>query len=531
MIYQIFVDRFNDGDSSNNHGNTRGTYSPANPGAFHGGDLEGIRQKLDYIKGMGFNGIWLTPIVENVNSYHGYGAYNWYNVDPNFGTMTKAKQLVDEANAMGIAIYFDMVVNHCGDLINSSGSGYPSYKTPPASYTLKWRNSLHYPAPFNQLSYFHAQGNIGNYVDPEQKLGELSGLDDLQTETQYVRDNMFSIWQYWMQQTGVSGFRIDTVKHVDVAFFEDFLPRLKAESITEGAQNFYTFGEIYGGDDTSMSTYLGTMNGGPYKLDGALDFQFYYQTNGVFATANQPPKNLINRMLNRATALPLHNLKMPNWLDSHDQRRFLNLAADNAGSGPAERLRRLDLALVFLFTAPGPPILYYGTEQDFSGGTDPYDREDMFAGQFKSPGLSGSSFITTSPRYILVSELGTARAASAALRRGTMVSRHGATAGPGVLCFSRIYNNEEVIVSMNTSTSSVTQGTFTSTFPEGTVLKDYFAPANTITIGASGNFPQVTLAGQEFHLWEANGGMMTPTQSPTPSPSLTASLTATPMET
>ncbi len=501
IIYQIFIDRFNNGDPANDNGNPRGTFNPFGARDFHGGDLEGIRQKLAYIKGMGFNAIWITPFVENVRDYHGYAAYDWFKVDPNFGDIAKLQQLVNEANAMGIAFYFDLVAGHQGDLIDSTDPGWPTYLPPPDTYNLRWNSGLRYPPPFDSLSYFHAQGQISSFVPPIQELGELASLDDLKTDTQFVRDEMFNIWSFWMQQTNVSGFRVDTVKHVDVGFWEDFLPRMRDEATTLGKQNFYTFGEIFGADPNFMSTYIGTVAGEPYKFDGALDFLFYGRGQNVFARRDAPTWWMISGLDDREATLPGHHLKMPNFLDNHDVSRFMNVAAGRAGFGLADQLRRLEIGLTFLYTAPGPPVVYYGTEQAFDGGGDPQNREDMWDGEFEFGPSLGDNFDQSSLQYQFISRLGLIRNTLAPLRRGDTSWLYFDVDGPGLLAFTRDYLGERVLVILNNDWNQKTLPQIFLPGLENEILVDALNPNALMQIDARGYLTTRTVAGQSAQIW------------------------------
>ncbi|MBI1290737.1 hypothetical protein GC173_05780 [bacterium] len=512
IIYQVFIDRFDNGTSANDRGNPRGNFNPTGPTSFHGGDIEGIRRRLPYIRSLGANGIWMTPFVENVDSYHGYAAFNWYNVDPNFGTLEELRQMIVEANDLGIAVYFDMVAGHMGDRIRSSSSGYPSYLPPPDEYTLRWRSGVRYPAPFDQLSYFHAHGQIENYFGVEQEIGTLAELDDLKTETPYVRQQMLAIWTYWMQQTGVSGFRIDTVKHVDVGMWEYLLPGLRDVADSTGRSNFYTFGEIYGGDDDFMAQYIGDENGGAYKMDAAVDFQFYYTSNGVFARADRPPSDMVGRLNYRAFRLADYHLKMPNFIDNHDVPRFLDVAKGSPGAGSAEQQRRLELALTFLMTAPGPPVIYYGTEQGFDGGSDPYNREDMWDGQFEQGPSLGDNFDESTPLYRLTKRLTELRRGLRPLRRGAMETLTARSAGPGEYAFVRRDETAAVLVVLNTATS--TRPLPQLTIPEfaNTTIVDALNPSDTLEIGADGVIAARSLAAQDAEIWIPSSEL--PPQSP-----------------
>ena len=217
-IYQIITDRFYDGDTNND--NAEGTYAPGNPTGVHGGDFEGIEQKLDYIKALGATAIWISPIVLNTEGqFHGYSAWNFYEVAPHWGTLSNLQAMVQAAHARGLLVIDDIVVNHAGDLVTGSGSGYPTFNYP-TGYTLSYVNgSKTYPAPFNLsttnpslTNLFHNYGNIDSFSDTNQViLGWLDGLNDFRTETSYVRSNMAAIYQYWIAQAGFDAFRVDKV--------------------------------------------------------------------------------------------------------------------------------------------------------------------------------------------------------------------------------------------------------------------------------------------------------------------------------
>ncbi len=501
MIYHVFLDRFENGDPSNDGANPRSSHQPTAAFGWHGGDLKGVQNQLDYIQGLGVNGIWLSPFVENVNSYHGYAAYNWYNVDPGFGTLEDLQNLIDDANSRGIAVYFDMVAGHMGNLIDSGDFGFAGYRPPPSTYNLRWRFGLQYPEPFNNLDLFHGHGGIGNYFGQEQEVGELAGLDDLKTETPEVQSLMTDVWEYWMENTNVSGFRIDTVKHVDRGFWEEFLPRLQQKASDLGRENYYTFGEIFGADDNFMAEYLGTLRGGPYKLDGAVDFQYYYSSQGVFARADRPPSDLSRRLEFREQVLGPHHLKMPNFFDNHDVRRFLSVASDNPGAGLSERLKRLELALVYIFFSPGPPIIYYGTEQAFDGGNDPYNREDMFDGEFEFGPSNGDNFDTTSPFYQLIARLARIRREIEPLRRGNYQEIYTNFDGPGLLVTLRETDEDFALSILNTSTTPQQLPSLTIETLASTVIADALDPSSVASINSTGMLPGRTIDPLSAELW------------------------------
>src|SRR5262245_1279908 len=381
-IYQIITDRYYDGDPSNN--NAEGTYNPSgNTGtSVHGGDFKGIEQKLDYIKALGATAIWISPIVLNANGeFHGYAGRDFYSVAPHWGTLADLQHIIQAAHARGLLVIDDIVINHGGDLIYSPNSGYPAFAAPPGYPTLRYRTSKQFAAPFNTnaanpslTNLFHNNGNIPDYNTAQHvELGELSGLDDFRTESAYVRSNMAALYEYWIGQAGFDGFRIDTVKHVEMGFWQNWCPLVHGYAATNGMPNFFMFGEVYDGSDSKCGSYTGTHSGGAFALDSVLDYPLFFLINSVFATATGNTRQIEDRYNAIATNYdPAAQMRLVTFLDNHDQPRFLS-----AGGATAARL---NLALTFLYTARGVPCLYYGTEQAFNGTTDPNDREDMFDG-------------------------------------------------------------------------------------------------------------------------------------------------------
>jgi glycosidase len=453
-IYQVITDRFYDGDPSNN--NADGNFNPGRRNAVHGGDFKGLEQKLDYIKALGATAIWISPIVENAyGQFHGYAGHDFYQVDPHWGSLADLQHLVRAAHTRGLLVIDDIVCNHGGDLVYSTDAGYPAFKTPPDGYTLSYRNSRQYAAPFNTnrvnpdlTNLFHNNGNIPDYKVPEHyQLGELSGLDDFRTESPYIRSNMVAIYEYWIQAAGFDGYRIDTVKHVDQGFWQYWCPRVRQFAATNCAlPNFFLFGEVYDASESLCGSYTGTQGGGPYELDSVLDYPLYFLSRGVFGAASNATSQ-IDAHYARVSADYDTNaqMRLVTFLDNHDQPRFLHSSTTN----------RLTVALVFLYTARGIPSLYYGTEQAFNGATDPFDREDMFAGRFKDRGAAGAdSFNLTHPLFQFVAKLNNFRRLYPALSLGAQVSRYNNPSGPGLYVYSRRLDQQEALVVLNTADSA-----------------------------------------------------------------------------
>jgi alpha-amylase len=493
-IYQIITDRFFDGDPSNN--NADGNFDGLGPRSVHGGDFKGLEQKLDYIKALGATAIWISPVVLNGRGqFHGYAGRDFYSVDPHWGSLADLQHFTAAAHARGMLVIDDIVVNHGDDLIYSTNSRYGQFVYPPSGYTLKYRKSSKaYAPPFdiynatcnstnNALTnIFHNNGGIQNFNDMTQvTLGELSGLDDFRTESPYVRSNMTSIYDFWIRQAGFDGFRIDTVKHVEMGFWQVWCPAVHAFAAKNGHPDFFMFGEVYDANESLCGSFTGTKAGGNYALDSVLDYPLYFLVDSVFATAKGNTKQISDHYARVATNYdPNAQMQLVTFLDNHDQPRFLSSGSSN----------RLAIALVFLYTSRGIPCLYYGTEQAFDGATDPYDREDMFAGYFKDAGFMGvDSFNMTHPLFRLVAHLNNLRRLYPALSLGAYVDQVSNPSGPGLFAYSRRFGTQEVFVVFNTAGSPQTLPGCKTSYPAGTPLINLLNTNETILVTGDSQTP------------------------------------------
>ena len=513
-IYQIMTDRFFDGDPSNN--NADGNYNPANSGSVHGGDFKGVEQKLDYIKALGATAIWISPIVVNGHGqFYGYAGRDFYHVDPHWGSLADLQHFVQTAHAKGLLVIDDIVCNHGDDLIYSTDAGYPNFLAPPAGYTLKYSSAVTYASPFdiynstytpanNALTnLFHNNGAIPDYNTPQHyQLGELSGLDDFRTESDYVRSNMAAIYEYWIGQVGFDGFRIDTTKHIENGFWQYWCPVVHQFAATNSAKpNFFMFGEVYDGNEQLCGSYTGTESGGPFMQDSVLDYPLYFMVNSVFASATGNTKQIEDHYNAIATNYdPSAQMRLVTFLDNHDQPRFLSVSGATTS--------RLQVALTFLYTSRGIPCLYYGTEQGFNGTTDPNDREDMFAGQFKDGPKGVDSFNMTHPLFLLTAELNNFRRLYPALQIGSHVNKWNDPNGPGLFAYARRLTNgvgttQEVFVVFNTSTTAQTLTNRSTTFAPGTQIVNLFDTNEVLTIQPGPLTPQITVPGTTAKIFVA----------------------------
>lgn len=498
-FYFIFTDRFNDGDPSNNNANPQSGYNPSNSRRIHGGDFRGILKKLDYIQALGATALWITPIPQNVghSGYHGYGADNFYSLQPNWGSTNDLIELVEAVHARGMYICLDVVLNHQGNRIDSASAGW-STTFNINGYPPRWTTGVQYPPPFNLLTNFHNNGHIQNYVDPDQVLGELSGLDDLRTETLYVRTNLVNIYKHWVTVADFDGFRLDTVKHADVGVWQFFNSEMRSFARAIGKTNFFQFGEVYDGSDAKCGFYTGTRAGGAFANDSVVDFPLYFRVNDVFATAAGNTKQIEDRYNAIASNYdPYAHDRLVTFIDNHDRPRFMSAAGNNTN--------RLALALSWLYTARGIPCLYYGTEQHFNGANDPANREDMFDGQYEQGPSLGDNFNMTQGAFLRVAQLNNFRRLYPSLRRGTHVNLWNNPSGPGLFAYARRLGSEEIFVVFNTAGGSQTLPARPTIYPPGTILVNLLNTNETLTVtGAPDGIPAINVPGGGFKMFIAS---------------------------
>lgn len=329
IIYFIMVDRFADSDPIDNPADVDKT----DLRAFQGGDLEGIIEKLDYIKSTGSTAIWLTPIMSNgPNGYHGYWIYDFESVDPHFGDMETFKRLVEEAHSRDIKVILDYIVNHTG-------------------YDSPWLDDP------DKADWFNPDRSISNWKDPEEvELGWLAGLPDLDQTNPEVENYFIENALWWIDETGIDGFRLDTVRHVPEDFWVKF-----TQTIKEKHPDFFFLGEVWDENTKKLESYHGT------GIDSITNYSLYAGIKNAF---NPMPNmfSLVNAF-SKEEAFSNPDLNAL-FIDNHDNPRYISL---NPKYGEEYMLQ----ALTFLYTYPGIPVLYYGTEISMTGGGDPENRQFM----------------------------------------------------------------------------------------------------------------------------------------------------------
>jgi len=484
VIYFLMTDRFADGDPRNNDQGA-GEYDPRQSGRYSGGDLRGVQQRIPYIQGLGATAVWITPPVANqwrdpwaqYSGYHGYWAENFMRVDKHLGTLADYKQLSHALHSAGMYLVQDIVVNHTGNFFRY-GSG-RSAQDPTKAFAINTGalpRSAPTQVPFSlndprraadrRAGIYHWTPDINDYTNPQQELNwQMSGLDDLNSENPVVRRALRRSFGHWVKEVGVDAFRVDTAFYVPADYFADFIhskdraaPGMAEVARRTGRNNFLVFGEGFGidkpFDDTQarkIERYMTSASGQPL-LTGMLNFPLYGALGDAFARG-RPPAELGHRI---TAAMQLHARPhwMPSFIDNHDVDRFL------AGGSVAG----LKQALLAMFTLPGIPVVYFGTEQGFT-----QQRASMFAAGWGSGGRD--RFDTTQPLYRFIAEAAALRRNHRLFSRGTPTVLQAATAAPGALAWRMAHEGQAAVVVFNTADHEVLLDNLDLGVPAGTRLR------------------------------------------------------------
>ncbi len=520
-FYFVMTDRYANGDPANDRGGLTGGrattgFDPTSTGWFHGGDFKGLtgscddtRSGLARIRGLGFNAVWVTPpfgqrtVQGDSAAYHGYWITNFTSVDPHLGTNDDFAAFVGCAHRLGIKVYLDVVVNHTADVVLLSGSGYSDVpyrdcrgrKFNPARYAtgktfpcLKVSNmprppfvlaadrNAKKPAWLNDPLRYHNRGDIDFSGCSElcYEQGDFFGLDDLFTEQPAVVNGLAKVYGDWIARYKVDGFRVDTAKHVNGAFFRVWAPKILAAAKAAGVPDFQLFGEVTLNSAPDLSDFV--RNRG---LPNVLDFPFQDAAAG-FAAGSTSARALGQRLdeddyFRRPDGvLPIP----PTFLGNHDMGRAAYQIRSRSQPGPAELQKRVLLGYDLLYLLRGAPVVYYGDEVGMIGsGGDKAAREDMFPTQVPEwkteqrvvdgPIGNGSSLdIVNTPIQTELTTLSALRETNPALTTGASVVR---LAQGDALVVSRIdlAGRREEIAAFNTGTTTRTVTVQASTRSSG----------------------------------------------------------------
>ncbi|MBL4952361.1 alpha-glucosidase C-terminal domain-containing protein [Neobacillus sp. YIM B02564] len=389
-IYSIMIDRFNDGDTKNDLGvNTR------EPLAYNGGDLQGIIDKLDYIQSMGFTAIRLTPIFANAqNGYHGYWVTDFYKVDEHFGSLETFKQLVKEAHKRKMKVLLDFVTNNVA-------------KSHP------WVSDA------GKQNWFHPKKSTVNWNNQQEaENGWVDGLPDLNQENPEVKQYLLDAAKWWMKETNIDGYTLPEVNYVPLSFWKDFSAAMKQEKA-----DFFLMGIPAKATVIDVKSYR---NAG---LDTVLDFTRSQELRKVFAATNQPlPEEYTDAVNDQSVNVTV------NFLDTENTARFTRDIVKKR-QFPGTRWKT---ALTYLFSTPGIPFIYYGTDIALNGGEVPDNRQPM-------------NFRAEKELIDYISKISELRNQLPSLTRGTFEMLYNQN---GMMIYKRIYKGETTVIAINNTTKS-----------------------------------------------------------------------------
>jgi glycosidase len=374
VIYLIMPDRFANGNPANDEPADR-----ANPRAYHGGDLRGIREHLSYLKDLGVTTLWLTPVVKNggAQDYHGYGAVDLYAVEPHLGTIQDYRELVAEAHKQGMKVFFDFVPNHVGPK-------HPWVSKPPLADWFHGTPQHHLDSSAGVSGTFYGKAEKQKAAnDPFEALVDphapaslsrnltdgwfFNVLPDLNTEKPEVADYLFQNSVWWAESSGLDGFRLDTFPYVSRKFWSDWHARLH-----QIYPYMTTIGEVFHPDPSVTSFFAGGQRRSDRidsGLDTLFDFPMYFTLRDVLLR-NEPVGRIADVL--RHDSLYVHPDVLVTFLANHDLPRF--------ASAEGNSLAKLKLAFGLTVTLRGIPELYYGDEIGMTGGGDPDNRHDFPGG-------------------------------------------------------------------------------------------------------------------------------------------------------
>ncbi len=493
QFYFVMTDRFANGNPDNDDAGLGDDplvsgFDPTNGGFFLGGDIAGITENLDYIEGLGATAIWLTPPFKNQPvqggegeesaGYHGYWITDFTQIDPHYGTNDELQELIDEAHARDIKIYFDIITNHTADVISYEGGDYSYIPTTVEPYTdaegnvidtyalagqefpeLDPQTSFPYvpvasdvvkvPEWLNDVTLYHNRGD-STWAGESVTYGDFSGLDDLMTENKVVVDGMAEIYKAWIDM-GIDGFRIDTAKHVNFEFWEDWTVQISEHADDE----FFMFGEVFDSNPEILAKYPRQS-----QMDSVLDFAYQ---DSVLQYLNGADASVLSTLFAKDALYTTHSsspVDLPTFLGNHDMGRVGYLLQG------AEKEKKSKLAHALLYLTRGQPVIYYGDEQGFVGnGGDKIARQPLFETQvsaYQSQELiDGSEFgtgphmATDSAMYETISELAWLRREQPGLSTGAQIEllSEGKT-----YAFSRVDPEDQIeyVVLVNSGDEEVT---------------------------------------------------------------------------
>lgn len=444
VVYQIFPERFCNGDPSNDpEGTLEWGGVPERLNAF-GGDIRGITGKIPYLKELGVNLLYLTPIFLS-KSNHKYNIRDYYQVDPQFGTLEDAREMVAACHHAGIKVLFDAVFNHTGDDFFAFADVLEKQAESPYQ---DWYYLDEFPVDPEECNYYTFANGI-------------PAMPKLRTENPQVRDYFFKVGQYWIREIGIDGWRLDVCDEVDHKFWQGFKQAI--EAVDPAA---VLVGEI-------MHEASAFLKGS--ELDSIMNYPFKHAMTEFFARRIIGESEFMDYLAaNRNIYMEKITRQLWNLLDSHDTARFLTEARGETV--------RLKLAMAFQFTYVGVPYIYYGDEVGIDGGHDPYSRRCMVWDE-----AAIDSDLLKHTKQLIAFRLKTE-----AMIYGKFIEH---TRGDGCIVFERSYEGEAYLCAFNNTDYQrvvpIPEGEYRDVTPSGLYL------------GASGppiGLGEITLAPMSYRI-------------------------------
>jgi glycosidase len=456
VIYFIMPDRFSDGDPSNNNpSKSPGLLDRSKGRYYHGGDFQGIINRLPYLKELGATAIWINPVYDNTDrldekevypevkdgpkrpttAYHGYGAIDFYGVEEHYGDMRKLRELVDKAHALGLKVIQDQIANHTSPY-HPWATDRPTptwfYGTVENHLSNNWQKWTTMDAGATRAT--QRRNLEGWFIDI---------LPDLNQDDEEVRRYLIQNTLWWLGQVGFDAVRMDTLPHVPRHFWRDW-----SRAIREEYRSVNILGELFDGDPALLA-YFQTGRAGHDGIDTGIDtlydFALFYAIRDAFAKGE--PVRKVAQVLAHDHLYPNPRVLVP-FIGVHDMERFMNERGAT--------VEGLKLAQTFMMTARGTPLLYYGDEIAMQGGGDPDNRRD-FPGGF--PGDARNAFnkagrsATEQDVFAHLQRLARLRAELPALRHG--VTRHVYDEEQQAV-FARMLGGQTVYIVFNNETKPAT---------------------------------------------------------------------------
>lgn len=501
-IYQIMVDRFYDGDSSNNakgeaFRNTENTQDDFR--YMHGGDWQGVIDKIDYIKGMGYTAIWISPVSDPQlwgmpdsngkqwpTAYHGYNVYDPNRANRYFGcedeqrSKEKLKELVDVCHENGIKVILDVVPNHVGDYLQGTGKN--------AHYIdangLKSGTQTKPVSPFDNIDWYHNLGDIDfsnehPHCDTTTSMIEnhdLGGLDDIDFDNLEAKQAMFDSIKTWFDYTGADAARVDAAKC------------MKPEDIHELQEyiGVTTFGENFDMCPDYVAKWVGDN-----AEDGMLDFPLFQAIVNDFAYGknfDNIDETSLKKVFDQDILYGKDVNNMVTFIDNHDRNRFLTEAGGD--------VKKMQNALTFIYSCRGVPTVFQGTEQNrgnangqaINGIADTWNRWSMQTKDYDGKVIA-DYFNENTDTYKLIGRLNEIRQQYQALREGTQREMW---SSPHYYAFSRRMDDgenkgQEIICAFNNSSESLNanmQIRAESSIKAGAVLVNVNNPNDTVVVSS-----------------------------------------------